>query len=64
MLGSNERCVEYKSLGIKYWDSEEIKEKPLPGYKYNIIDGDELLTTEGSPERKCEGIRVDNSGGI
>ena len=63
MLGSNERWVECKSLGINNWDFEEFKEQPLLGYKYNSIYGDELLTTEGFPDLISDGICLDNSGG-
>ena len=63
IIDSNESCVEWKSLGINDWDSKVIKEKLIFEYKYNIIDGDKLLTTEGSPELIYDGIRVDNSGG-
>ena len=31
MIGSNEGCVEFKSLGINDWDSEGIKEQPILG---------------------------------
>ena len=62
MLVSNEGCVECKSLGINYLDSEGINEQTLLGQKYNIIDGDELLTTEVSTDLISDSIRVDNCG--
>ena len=63
MIGSNEGYVECKPLGINDWHTEGIKEQPLLEYKYKIIDGEGLLTTEGSPELIYDGIMLDNSGG-
>ena len=58
MIGSNEVCSECNSLGINKSDSEVINERPLLGLKDKIIHGDELLTTEGSPDLISDGIRL------
>ena len=44
-------------------NSEGIKEVLLLLLNDTIIDGDVLWGTVGSPEWKCEDIRVDNFGG-
>ena len=63
MLGTNEVCVECNPLGINEWLSKWIKDQPVLVLEDNIIDGDELLTTEGSTESISDGTRLDNSGG-
>ena len=37
--------------------------KTLLGQKYNIIDGEEILTIESYTDLISDGVRVDNSGG-
>ena len=41
------------------WDFEGIKGGNLLGFKDTIIYGDAILGTVGSPEWKCDGIRLD-----
>ena len=50
-------------LGITEPDSEIIKEETLLGFKDNIIDGDILLTTEGSINFIFDGIEEFHSDG-
>ena len=42
MLGTNDGCVEYTTLGVNESEYEGIKEGTSLGLKDNIIDGDIL----------------------
>ena len=74
MLGGTVGYTQWKCEGIRVENPdgkfvitesnyELIKEENLLGLKDTIIDSDVLWGTVGSPEWKCEGIRVDNPDG-
>ena len=74
MVGGTVGYPEWKCEGIRVENtygnfviteskSEGIKYGPLLGFKDTVIDGDVLWGTVGSPEWKCEGIRVGNPDG-